>query len=373
MSLSVNFMGLPLKNPIIVAAGPWCRDAAAMQKAIDAGAAAVVTETITLEKSHIVSPRVFYRQGEVYNTTLYSTMTLEEVEQEAERLQKKDAFLICNIRGTTPSELRYLASRMQRLGADALELCCFTPIGTKLEDISIRPQEVGEMVRGVTTAVEIPVMVRLPHHAALNPAFARQITQNGGRAISAIESLEGINSVDIDTARCEMAAIGGCTGRHLRPLSLAATAVLHQLTDCEIAAMCGVEDWRSIIEFIMLGATAVQMGSAIMLQGYGHITETLRQLERWMQEKGHAGLDELRGKALSSLSAFEELPERLLRAALSAPCDGTCADGCREQCIKGCLYNAVSLKPDGIAVDPAACTGCGLCSSLCPKKLFTIQ
>ena len=80
--LSVNFMGLPLKNPIIAAAGPWCRDAAAMQKAIDAGAAAVVTETITLEKSHVVSPRIFYRQGEVYNTTLYSTMTLEDVEQE---------------------------------------------------------------------------------------------------------------------------------------------------------------------------------------------------------------------------------------------------------------------------------------------------
>lgn len=206
MSLSVNFMGLSLKNPIIAAAGPWCRDAAAMQKAIDAGAAAVVTETITLEKSHMVSPRIFYRQGEVYNTTLYSTQTLEEVEQEAERLHKGDAFLICNIRGTTPSELRYLASRMQRLGADALELCCFTPIGTKLEDISIRPEEVGEMVRGVTSAVEIPVMVRLPHHAALNPAFARQITRNGARAISAIESLEGINGVNIETAHCEMAA-----------------------------------------------------------------------------------------------------------------------------------------------------------------------
>lgn len=314
--LSVNFMGLPLKNPIIAAAGPWCRDAAAMQKAIDAGAAAVVTETITLEKSHVVSPRIFYRQGEVYNTTLYSTMTLEDVEQEVERLQKGNAFLICNIRGTTPSELRYLASRMQRLGADALELCCFTPIGTKLEDISIRPEEVGEMVRSVTSAVEIPVMVRLPHHAALNPAFARQITQNGARAISAIESLEGINGVDIENARCEMAAIGGCTGSHLRPLSLAATAVLHQLADCEIAAMCGVEDWHSIIEFLMMGATAVEMGSAIMLRGYGHITETLRKLEDWLREKGYSSLDELRGNALSSLTAFEELPERLLRVKM---------------------------------------------------------
>lgn len=372
MSLSVNFMGLSLKNPIIAAAGPWCRDAAAMQKAIDAGAAAVVTETITLEKSHMVSPRIFYRQGEVYNTTLYSTQTLEEVEQEAERLHKGDAFLICNIRGTTPSELRYLASRMQRLGADALELCCFTPIGTKLEDISIRPEEVGEMVRGVTSAVEIPVMVRLPHHAALNPAFARQITRNGARAISAIESLEGINGVNIETAHCEMAAIGGCTGSHLRPLSLAATAVLHQLTDCEIAAMCGVEDWHSIIEFLMMGATAVQMGSAIMLRGYGHIAETLSKLEEWLQKKGYESVNELRGKALSSLSAFEELPERLLRVKLTASCGGTCPDGC-TRCVGACLYDAISQGTEGITVDASVCTGCGLCVSLCPKKLFTMK
>ena len=341
--LSVNFMGLPLKNPIIAAAGPWCRDAAAMQKAIDAGAAAVVTETIALEKSHIVSPRIFYRQGEVYNTTLYSTMTLEDVEQEVERLQKGNAFLICNIRGTTPSELRYLASRMQRLGADALELCCFTPIGTKLEDISIRPEEVGEMVRSVTSAVEIPVMVRLPHHA------------------------------DIENARCEMAAIGGCTGSHLRPLSLAATAVLHQLADCEIAAMCGVEDWHSVIEFLMMGATAVEMGSAIMLRGYGHITETLRKLEDWLREKGYSSLDELRGNALSSLTAFEDLPERLLRVKMAAPCDGSCPDGCRARCVGACLYDAISQGTEGITVDAAACSGCGLCVSLCPKKLFIMK
>ena len=229
------------------------------------------------------------------------------------------------------------------------------------------------MVRSVTSAVEIPVMVRLPHHAALNPAFARQITQNGARAISAIESLEGINGVDIENARCEMAAIGGCTGSHLRPLSLAATAVLHQLADCEIAAMCGVEDWHSVIEFLMMGATAVEMGSAIMLRGYGHITETLRKLEDWLREKGYSSLDELRGNALASLTAFEELPERLLRAKMAAPCDGTCPDGCRARCVGACLYDAISQGTEGITIDAAACSGCGLCVSLCPKKLFIMK
>ena len=137
--------------------------------------------------------------------------------------------------------------------------------------------------------------------------------------------------------------------------------------------MCGVEDWHSIIEFLMMGATVVQMGSAIMLRGYGHITETLQKLESWLQEKGYSDLAELRGKALSSLSAFEELPERLLRAKMTAPCDGTCPEGCPARCVGACLYEAISLGAEGIAVDAAACTGCGLCASLCPKKLFLMK
>ena len=131
--------------------------------------------------------------------------------------------------------------------------------------------------------------------------------------------------------------------------------------------MCGVEDWHSIIEFLMMGATAVEMGSAIMLRGYAHITETLRKLEDWLREKGYSSLDELRGNALASLTAFEELPERLLRVKMAAPCDGTCPDGCRARCVGACLYDAISQGTEGIAVDAAACSGCGLCVSLCPK------
>lgn len=104
---------------------------------------------------------------------------------------KGRAFLICNIRGTTPSSCGTWPAACSAW-VQMLELCCFT-LGTGWR-ISVFGRRSGEMVRGVTSlAVEIPVMVRLPHHAARNPAFARQITQNGARAISAIESLEGIN------------------------------------------------------------------------------------------------------------------------------------------------------------------------------------
>ena len=121
MSLSVQFLGMTLKNPVIVAAGPWSCDAAAIQKSIDAGAAAVVTETITLEASTRVCPRLYQHGGSLFNTMLYSTIDLEQWEQEIKRIDKRDSILICSVWGATESETAYIAKKVERLGADAIE------------------------------------------------------------------------------------------------------------------------------------------------------------------------------------------------------------------------------------------------------------
>lgn len=104
MSLSVPFLGRQLKNPVIVAAGPWSRSAAAIQRSVDAGAAAVVTETITLEAGSVIRPRLYLDDGRLFNTMLYSTLDLEQWEQEMDRIDKRDSMLICSIWGATPSE-----------------------------------------------------------------------------------------------------------------------------------------------------------------------------------------------------------------------------------------------------------------------------
>ena len=166
MAKPVSYMGLPLKNPVIAAAGPWACDHAAIQRAIDAGAGAVVTETITLEGSGVIYPRIYARDGEMLNTTLYSALPLEAWEQELARIDRRDSFVICNIRGSTPSELSYIAAHVERWGADGLELCPFTPIGAKLESARTDPQEIYEMLRRVADAVDIPISIRLPAHLA---------------------------------------------------------------------------------------------------------------------------------------------------------------------------------------------------------------
>ena len=70
MEYKLDFMGLPLKNAVIVAAGPWAGDARSIQKCIDAGAAAVITETIVMEESALFGPRVYYENEELLNLSL---------------------------------------------------------------------------------------------------------------------------------------------------------------------------------------------------------------------------------------------------------------------------------------------------------------
>ena len=112
MSFPVRFMGLSLKNPILVASGPWSRDGASIQRSIDAGAAAVCTETITLEAHERICPRIFVEDDRLLNTTLYSNLLIEQWESELETVKKGDSKLICSIWGSSASELAYLASRV---------------------------------------------------------------------------------------------------------------------------------------------------------------------------------------------------------------------------------------------------------------------
>lgn len=225
MIQTAAFMGLPLKNPIIVAAGPWSRDHAAIQRSIDAGAAAVITETITLESSAMIYPRIYARNGELLNTTLYSTKAFESWEEELHKIDKRDSFVICNIRGSTPSELAYIATRMERWGADGLELYPFTPIGAKLENVT-SPNEIFEMLQRVTEAVAIPVAVRLPHHLACTTGFVKAVEKAGACAISTIETMKALWGVDLERRASRVPTFGGYSGTHIFPVTLATVATL---------------------------------------------------------------------------------------------------------------------------------------------------
>ena len=371
---TVDYMGLSLKNPLIVAAGPWARDHRTIQQAIDAGAGAVVTETITMEKSSLICPRIYEKDGELLNTTFHSTLSFEAWEEELHLIKKRGSAIICSIRGSTPSELAYIATRLERWGADALEISLFTPIGAKLESVLSSPEEIYEMLKPVTQAVNIPISVLLPNHLACTQKYVRSVEKAGARAVTSIQTIKALWGVDIETRRSLVPTFGGYSGPHIFPITLAATATLSQLlTSAQISAKGGIRTYQNILECIMLGAETVQLGSAVMLEGYGVITELLTQLENWMTARHFTGYQEVRGTALGSLSSFEDLVPWELKAV---PCRATgfSAEELEQlvQCQKACMSGALRLEDGDLSVDTDRCDGCGLCCSL-SRGIFSMQ
>lgn len=362
MTTKCEWMGLSMKNPLIAAAGPWSDGHESIQKAIDHGAAAVVTETITQEESGRLYPRIYARGSAVLNTTLYSTSPLEAWEEELQAIDKKGSYVICNIRGTTPSEAAYIARRMERWGADGLELCPFTPIGAKIEGIGANPEDIYEMIHSVTRAVELPVTVRLPIHMANTPAFVKAVERAGAKSISTIESLKALWGVDIEKRRSFVPTFGGYTGGAVYPITMATVATLKQSTDCDIAAMGGIRTAENVLECIMLGASAVQIGSAILIHGYELFDQIISKLDAWTNDHGISSYEEICGAALTSLASYEELDSRPKRAVL---CDaGAASETDRVRAAKCCLAGAIR---EDLSVDEKKCNGCGLCCSMLPS------
>ena len=195
--LSTQFMGMELKNPVLAAPGPWTGTAEGLQAAIDAGAGAVMTETISQEVYPRLPQTCYHEGGAVFSTSLYSNLTLEQWEVELEKLHPGDCKVIASIRGATPSELAYVARKAERMGVDALQLDLYAPIGPVLAELYTSPDLIAALVSAVKKKVSLPLMVRLPHYLADNKKFLRALETAGADGICTIESIRGISGVDM--------------------------------------------------------------------------------------------------------------------------------------------------------------------------------
>ena len=126
--LRTNFLGLELKNPVIIAAGPWNRDGRALRESIATGAGAVVTESIVSDTLLDVRPRIACDANGAQNIRLYSDIQIEGWEREMNIAKHDGGTVIASVSAHTPSELAYLASKMEKFGADAIEISVSNPM-----------------------------------------------------------------------------------------------------------------------------------------------------------------------------------------------------------------------------------------------------
>ena len=362
--LSTDFLGMKLKNPIIVAAGPWNRDGKALHRSIASGAGAVVTESIVSDTVLDVRPRIACDEMGVQNIRLYSDIQIEGWERELDIAKSDGGVVIASISAHTASELTYLASKMEKFGADAIELSVSNPMMESLEVVASHADVIYDMPKEVVSNVRIPVIVKLSQNTTNITKVAKAAKKAGASAVSAINTVRGILGVDLETAQPALSTYGGISGPYIRPMGLASVAAIAQSVDIPICGIGGVDSAKHALEYIMLGASAVQVGTAVMTQGHSAIGTIVEELENWLDAHGLASVEQVRGKALANMKSFDEMKiEPAVSTVQSVPCTENC-----DKCLTSCIYGAISRSETSVNVDEQTCTGCGLCTFICPAK-----
>ncbi|MCB2139912.1 MAG: tRNA-dihydrouridine synthase, partial [Rhodobacteraceae bacterium] len=231
--------------------------------------------------------------------------------------------------------------------------------------IGQEPEVAYEVTRQVCESVDIPVIVKLTPDQSKPLAIAKAVREAGAAGVTAINRHTGF-VVDIDTGQPRIGGPAGIGGTWVKPLSLRWVHRIHEELGMPISGSNGIFDHRDVIEFIMAGATIVQVGSILMVKGIKWLPKIIEGVEAFMDEKGYASVDEMVG--LASRRSVKDYSEQFSRNRVHAVVNpDTCKNPTCNICIQVCFYEALSQNPEGsIDVHTDNCIGCELCLDVCP-------
>jgi len=357
VSLAVEICGLKLRNPIMPAAGPTVRDGDALVAAAKGGAGALVAKTVSVSPAEVPRPCMAKVKDSLLSADLWSDLPLERwLKFEYAKAKKTGLPLIASI-GYKSEEIRELAPKVVKAGADALEL--------STQYLGPDPTQIAEATKAAKETVSVPVFVKLSPNVLNISDFAKAAEGAGADGIVAINTLGTCLSIDIENTLPMLGSASGygwLSGPAIKPLALRCVADICRAVKIPVIGVGGITDGRDAIEFIMAGASAVQVCTAAIIRGpkvYGLIAD---EMTRFMRVKNYNSIDDFRGVAL------RHLPEQPLRTKAKPPevLISKCT-GC-GLCEKYCVYGAARMIGKKAEIYPGKCYGCGLCVSVCPAR-----
>jgi dihydropyrimidine dehydrogenase (NADP+) len=337
--LSVHVNGLKLPNPFMIASGPPGTNANVISKAFDEGWGGVVCKTVCLEADKIinVAPR-YARMRAQYskevigweNIELISDRSIEVWEDEFKRLKDEypDRVLIASVMEEYGKDRWFeIIERCAACGVDGFELNFSCPHGLPERAMGAamgqNPELLREVCAWVREATELPYWAKMTPNITHITEPARASLESGADGISAINTILSVMSVNLETLRPEptvegYSLPGGYSGKAVRPIALRMVMELAQMMHEKgsgfegrsISAIGGVESGEDAAQFILLGASTVQVCTGVMIHGYGHVQLMCDQLEGFMEKHGFSSIESFRGHALRFFSTHADLVDR---------------------------------------------------------------
>jgi len=295
--LSVAVGGLVLKNPVIAASGTFGFGAEYARLYDVSVLGGICTKGLTLRpRQGNPPPRLWETPCGLLNSIGLENPGVDAfIEEELPRMRQLGTRLIANVWGETPQEYRKLAGRLSRSDVDAVELnlSCPNVPGGKIRGSF--PEEVARIVGLCRRVCEKPLWVKLPPEGDVLGS-ARAAERAGADAITASNTFRAL-AIDIGRGRPVFAGrIGGLSGPAIKPIALRVVYELSREVDVPVIGCGGIVSWEDVVEFIMAGAHAVQVGTGNFIDPLC-IPKLIRGLEDFLAGRGLKDWEGIRGCA----------------------------------------------------------------------------
>ena len=388
--LSINCGGIKSPNPFWLASAPPTNSGYQVCKAFEAGWGGAVWKTIGEPVMN-----VFNRYGAIdyngqkiaglNNIELISDRPIEVNLREIAETKKlwPDRAVIVSLMVESKRETWHdIVKRSIDTGADGIELNYGCPHGMSERGMGSAVGQVPEycamITEWVTEVSTIPVLVKLTPNISDIRFPARAARKGKANGVSLINTINSIMGVDLESLELRPSVAGkgghgGFAGPAVKPIALnmISQVAIDPEVNLPISGIGGIATWRDAAEFILLGATSVQVCTAAMHYGFRIIDDLVEGLTNWMDEKGYTTIDDFRGKSLRCITDFGNL--NLLAKTLAQIDESKCiqCNLCYIAC-EDSAHQCIDLLPHNGKNQPrvreADCVGCALCFIVCPVE-----
>jgi len=301
-SLKTTYMGLELKNPLIVGASSLTADLEVLKAIENAGAGAIVIkslfeEQIQLEELEMQNELEAYTEQHQEMTRLFPTLKHAGTREHLYKLKMaKETIkipIIASLNAMHTDTWVEYALEIEKTGVDGIELNFYTtPKDFEVEGKAIIQSQL-DILQSVKKALKIPISVKLsPFYT--NPLDV--IKKMDGKEVQSFVIFNRLFQPDIDIDKEELTQTLYLSTSNDSRLTLQFTGLLYKNIVADICSCSGIMNGTDAIKMLLAGATAFEVVSAIYQNGVGQITTILNELETWMNGKGYKSIDDFRGK-----------------------------------------------------------------------------
>ena len=298
--LAVEIARLKLANPTMLAAGILGMSGLSLRSVIEAGAGAVITKSLGPKpREGYPNPTVVQVECGLLNAVGLPNPGIRYFAEEiSEAKESGEVPIIVSLYGFSSQEFVDVAKVAVEAGADALELNVSCPHVEKTgAEIGQSPELVAEVVKSVKNKVGKPVFVKLTPNVASIAEVAKAAAEAGADAITAINTVRAM-AINVETCQPILSnKIGGLSGPAIKPIAVRCVYEIYREVKVPVIGCGGITTWRDAVEFMLAGASAVQIGTAVALKGLSVFRSVTRGIDKYLKEKGFRSVKEIVGLA----------------------------------------------------------------------------